>query len=231
MDGLRRAGFRDVAVSYPGPLNGGRSAINLKTATMAQPDTRIFGISSVSSDFFNTLRIPLLSGRVFADREYREPDGVNPMPVVLNATMAHDLFGNERAVGHTFELDRYIGMASLPSTAMVVGVVGDTRMGSVRGEPRPALYHARRPEYRWGTILVRVDESPGIAMERIRGVVRDVDPALPITTLRPLAEDVAEGLSEDRVLARLSAIVALRLKTTTWVWSWGAATARVAAQG
>jgi putative ABC transport system permease protein len=209
MDGLRRAGFHDVAVTFPGPLDGNSSAINIKTAAMAQPQQRIFGISSVSSGFFETLRIPLLSGRVLADREYREPDWVNPMPVVLNTTMAHDLFGNDPAVGHTFELDRYIGMASLPSTALVVGVVGDTRTGSVRGEPRPALYHARRPEYRWGTILVRAGEPAGIAMERIRGVVRDVDTALPITMLGPLGDQVAEDLSEDRVLARLSALVAL----------------------
>jgi ABC-type antimicrobial peptide transport system permease subunit len=36
-----------------------------------------------------------------------------------------------------------------------------------------------------------------------------VDPALPITSLRPLRDDVAEELSEDRVLARMSALVAL----------------------
>ena len=46
-------------------------------------------------------------------------------------------------------------------------------------------------------------------MEHIRGVIREVDPALPISSLRPLRDDVAEALSADRVLARLSGLVAL----------------------
>ena len=71
------------------------------------------------------------------------------------------------------------------------------------------LYHARTPTFRYTTILVRTDESTGIAMERIRAAVREVNPALPITTLRLLRDKVSEDLSEDRVLARLSAIVAL----------------------
>jgi ABC-type antimicrobial peptide transport system permease subunit len=56
---------------------------------------------------------------------------------------------------------------------------------------------------------VQASEPASAVMERIRGVVHEVDPALPITSLRPLRDDVAEELSEDRVLARMSGLVAL----------------------
>lgn len=99
--------------------------------------------------------------------------------------------------------------SSFSSTAVVVGVAGDTRSLDARREPRPVLYHTRQSMWRYGVILVRSAEPERVVIDRIRGVVHDVDPALPITSLRPLRDDVAEELSEDRVLARMSALVAL----------------------
>ena len=127
----------------------------------------------------------------------------------MNETMARDLFPGQPAVGRTFELERYIGMATTQATAEIVGVARDARSSAVRTAPRPALFHMRQAPYRWPTILVRADGPEGAAMEQIRNVVRRVDPALPITALAPLADEVAESLSEDRVLARVSALVAI----------------------
>ena len=209
LSGLERSGFPNVAVSFPNPLTGNSQKVMVKTAAMAQPESRTVLTSAISPSFFQVLRIPLLSGRAFSDAECHESEGVNPMPVVLNATMARDLFGDALAVGRTFDLDRYVGMGVLSSTALVVGVAADTRSSAVRRAPTPAIYHTRKSTWHYGTILVRSDEAMGAAMERIRAVVRDVDPALPITTLRPLRDEVAEDLSEDRVLARLSAVIAI----------------------
>ncbi len=208
VDGLRLAGFRDVAVSYPDPLAGGAGTISVRTQAMAQAEQRHPVDSSVSADYFRVLHIPLLAGRPFTDAECRESPQVDPMPVILNATLAADLFGREPPVGRTFELERYVGMATLSSTALVVGIAGDTRSSAVRGQPQAALYHARQPAWRYGHILVRAGEPDGVAIERIRRVIREVDPALPITSLRPLRDEVAEALSTDRVLARLSGLVA-----------------------
>lgn len=209
MDVLRQVGFRDVAVSYPGPLTAAASRIGVRTPAMAQAELKGLVDRSVSPDYFQVLRIPLLSGRTFTGAEYGEPASASPIAVILSATLAADLFGSEPAVGRTFGLDRYSGMATLSSTALVVGVAGDTRSSAVRGGQQAVLYHTRQPGYRDGQILVRSDEAAGAAMERIRAVVRQVDPALPITSLRPLRDEVAETLSEDRVLARMGALVAL----------------------
>jgi predicted permease len=208
MGGLRLAGFRDVAVSYPTPLTLNGSTITVRTAAMSAPQDTLALQSSVSPDYFLVMQIPL-AGRTFTEAERHQPESVNPMPVVLSSTLARDLFGSASAIGRTFEMERYIGMAKLPSTALVIGVAGDTRSGAVRTAPRAQIYYARQSTWRYGAILVRSDEATGATLDRIRRVVRAVDPALPITTLRPLKEEVAEDLSEDRVLARLSAVVAL----------------------
>src|SRR4030095_15132040 len=105
----------------------------------------------------------------------------SPMPVILNETMARDLFPGQPAVGQTFELERYIGMASPRSAAgvvggvrhhlgmasprsaaVVVGVVRDTRSTDVRAAVRPALFHMRQAVYRWPVILVRGRDPEGV---------------------------------------------------------------------
>ena len=111
---------------------------------MAQAEKRHPVDSSVSADYFRVLHIPLRAGRSFTDAECRESSQVNPMPVILNATLAADLFGREPPVGRTFELERYVGMATLSSTALVVGVAGDARSSAVRRCPS-MLYHAPNP--------------------------------------------------------------------------------------
>lgn len=209
MNGLQRAGFDHVAVSYPNPLTGNPSTISVKTPEMATAQRKVANVNTVSPDYFQVLGQPLMSGRTFTTEEAGEHESVNPMPVVVNATMARDLFGGEAVVGRTFDLERSIGMARLPSTAVIIGVAGDSHSGAVRDVPKAAIYHTRGSSRRYGSILVRSNEPAGAAMQRMRQVVHDVDPALPITTLRPLQDDVTEDLSEDRVIARLSAMVAL----------------------
>lgn len=206
---LRQAGFGSVAVSYPQPLTVNGSMIRVKTDTMVEAAQRRALDCRVSPDYFNVLGIPLLSGRTFTDAESREAAAVNPMPVIVNAKLATDLFGTERAVGRMFDLERFIGMKTVFSMAVVIGVAGDTRSLDVRREPQPVLYHTRESGWRYGVTLVRDSAPASAVMERIRGVVHEVDPALPITSLRPLRDDVAEELSEDRVLARTSGLVAL----------------------
>ena len=208
-DALKREGFRNVAISYPGPLwtNAGTIAVRMDGATEFTRKTVVE--SSITPAYFDLLKIPVVSGRAFSESEFRQPISATPMPVIVNETMARDLFPGQPAVGRTFELERYIGMATIQVTAEIVGVARDARSSAVRTAPRPALFHMRQAPYRWPTILVRGDGPDGAVIEQIRNVVRRVDPALPITALAPLADEVAESLSEDRVLARVSALVAI----------------------
>ena len=209
IDALTRQGVGQVAISSPGPLFSSSATIAVRTDEMTELVKRTVADSSISPGYFGLLRIPVVSGRAFTDEEYGQPASVSPMPVMLNETMARDLFPRQPAVGRTFELERYIGMASPRSIAVVVGVVRDTGSSAVRRPPRPALFHMRQAVYRWPTILVRSDERDGAAMEKIRDVVRGVDPALPITSLKPLGHELGESLSEDRVLARVAGLIAL----------------------
>jgi hypothetical protein len=128
---------------------------------------------------------------------------------VVNASLAEHLFPGGAVVGRTFSLDRYIGRETHSTTAVVVGVAGDTRSSEVREAPRAKLYHAGRATSRSRHVLVRSDEPADVVMTRIRAVVHEVDAALPITSLGPLRTQLGESLSAERILARLGTLLAV----------------------
>ncbi len=205
MAAIQDDGIGDVAVAYPGVLSTAGTAAGIRSDDVAPKMDRTIDLLTVSPGFFDVLKIPLLSGTTLPPDAYRDVDTVQPMPVVVNALLAEQLFGSREAVGRTFELDRYIGMDTVSSTAVVVGVAGDTRGAVVRHEPKPTLYHGRRPSWRYATLLVRPALSPRAAIDRIESIVESIDPALPIFRVRPLSESVAGQLREDTMLVRLSA--------------------------
>jgi predicted permease len=145
----------------------------------------------VSPRYFATLRIPILAGRDFDERDsFRVPH-----VVIVNDTFARRHFPGENPIGRTW----VTGMAQLPS--QIVGVVGDVRSTSLSAPPEadyflPAL---QRPEA-FTNILVRTNVSPAAMLPVVREALRSVDPDLPLLQPQPLAARVARTVA-DRKLA------------------------------
>src|SRR4030095_1056180 len=81
----------------------------------------------VSSEFFRTMRTPVLEGREFlpTDRE-----GTDPMPVIVNDVFARKYLAGERTVGRRLTTTRRGQMG----TYEIVGLVAGTRDGAGRGD-------------------------------------------------------------------------------------------------
>ena len=124
----------------------------------------------VGHDYFATMRIPLLRGRPFDDR-----DGPRSPPVaVVNETLAQRLWPGEDAVGMRLTLPAGDGA---PRTVAVVGVVGSARYASLREAPRGYLYLPAAQHHRAGvTLHVRADRAPAALATPIRAALRDIDP-------------------------------------------------------
>jgi predicted permease len=83
----------------------------------------------ISPGYFQTMGIPLLAGR-----DFRSSDRENAPPVVvLNESVAHRLFGNNNAIGHTL---RFHGSA----LATVVGVAKNSKYFSLGENNLAAVY-------------------------------------------------------------------------------------------
>ena len=155
----------------------------------------------VSEGFFRTLGIPLLQGRVFGDGDQKGSQRV----AVLNHAFAVKLFGDESPVGH------YIGYKPAPGDHdyLVVGEVGDARVDGLRlAAPPVAYFSIDQGGEPAGTIEVRAAGDPANIAADIRRRLQSVDPALPISEIVPLNTEFEDGLSTEKLLARLTAIFA-----------------------
>lgn len=167
------------------------------------------GWRSVTPGFFETMRIPVLSGRTFtaADREGSE------RVVVVSAGLARRLWPGEPAIGRRI----YWG-GTTGSTRTVIGVSGDIRDTQIDAEPTPMLFlpHAQIPVPSM-TILVRTPDVMTGAAAALRDAVRDLDPTLPapaIDVIRTSHAEVAAGPRFNLTLLGAFAAIAVVLAVT-----------------
>jgi putative ABC transport system permease protein len=151
----------------------------------------------VTSNYFGTLRIPLLTGRTFTDAEAHAPADI-PGPIILSQSVARKLFGSDDPLGRVVMERRYEG----PVRHTVVGVVADTRSTGLLSEPTLAVYRPLAGSRATRTVLAFTRSSlPHAEMERqVRQVVMELDPRLPLTRVASLSANVADAAADQRLL-------------------------------
>lgn len=140
------------------------------------PDARY---TSASDDYFATLGIPILRGRVF---DTTDRDGA-PWVAVVSAGLAKQLWPDSDPIGARVKVD------PTKPWATVVGVVGDVRMGGA-GALQPSIYTSQRQDH-WpgaGAVVVRATSDPLALGAGVREVVKEIDPTMPVIGLRTLED-------------------------------------------
>jgi hypothetical protein len=149
--------------------------------------------------------IPLLAGRDFDDTDRIGSHRV----AMVNESFARYFFGDKDAVGGHFVENRFKGTPD--SDTEIVGVVKDTRAGSLREEQRRFVYVPYTQERGVGemTFYARTTLDPPALAPRLRAIVRSVDPTLPVTSLKTMSAQIGESLFVERLVAVLSAAFGL----------------------
>jgi len=157
----------------------------------------------VQDDFFQTLRIPLVRGRLFGPR-----DGAGgPLVAIINRTAADEIFRGEDPLGHRVVLGP---PNAAPRT--IVGIVGDTRH---EGLDRPAGAQVYVPHAQWAwaegamTLLVRGQGDMAALAGAVRQAVHSVDPDQPVSKLREYREIVATSVAARRFTSGLLAVFSI----------------------
>jgi putative ABC transport system permease protein len=202
----RLAGHADIdAVAYGScaPVSGG---CNGTIATFpdrppAPGEGPIVGVLWASPQYFETLGIRLIRGRAFTDR-----DRVGqPKVVVISEAAARAFWGKGDPIGQRIG----VGQGGFHDGAEVVGVAADVRYGAVETSVRPDVYlpllQSRRAS---GFIFVRSRTAPEPLVSALRRDVRALDPDLPLTDIKTMAQRFNEATWRTRTSAELLGVFA-----------------------
>ncbi len=155
---------------------------------------------TATPQYFNTVGIPLVSGRFFSDRD---ADGA-PLVAIVNESLVHHRFGGDDVVARRISVD---GGATWMT---VVGVVGDVRQYGLDRGPSDEVY---LPLYQapglGATLLLRTAGDPLALAATVRQAVRALDVRQPVVRIRSLEQVRDDSLASRRLTAVLIGLFAL----------------------
>ncbi len=187
------------------PLNANDTQIENFVMVKDGPIQNVDYWQTVNKDFFPTLGIRLIEGRLLD-----EHDGAgSPNVAVINLSMARMFWGNQSPVG------RRIRPGFSDPWCTVVGVVGDVKNAGLDHPAGTELFLPyNQPQgmedagIRSMYILLRSSGNPSSLISEMRGVVHTMDPGLPLAEVRTMDDVMSEAQSRPRFLTTLLSIFA-----------------------
>jgi len=193
---------QDVSAGNPPPFVGWAVAYEAEGNSPVSADQRPRTIDAVvMPGYFRTLRIPVLDGRDFTDRDA----GPASTPVVVvSQAFARATWPDANPLGKRFRLT---GGEERPWME-VVGLVGDTRT-STFSPPRGWVYlpHGQRRNAEL-VLVIRFQGDAAAVIRDVKRLVWEVEPALPVHWNDLLDDVIARRYWQPRLYPRLFALFA-----------------------
>jgi predicted permease len=192
-------GVRAAALSNPALLSGSVNSTSIYVqgrvyeAGRRDLDNSINRLV-ISTNFFETMEIPMVLGRGFNTRD----NETAPKVVVLNEAAVKKYFPNENPIGQHFG-------SSIETTNQleVIGVLKDAKYNSVR-DPAPPTMYVPYHQTRAGSavIEVRTAADPTSVTSGVREAVRQVDATLPMMDVSTQLEQVERRFEQEKLFAQ-----------------------------
>ncbi len=159
--------------------------------------------NTVSPEYFQTMRIPLVKGRQFGERDVKKSAAV----AIVNETLARRYFPNEDPLGKRITLNDRDPKEE--DWATIVGVVGDTKPLRLDAEPTAEMYMPfdQRPE-NFMSLMIRARSDPASLASAIRNEVLALDKDQPVYSIRTMDRMLAESVAGPRFRTLLLALFA-----------------------
>jgi putative ABC transport system permease protein len=158
--------------------------------------------------YFETVGMTLVRGRFFTtdDRATSEP------VALISEAFQRKYFPGEDPIGRRIRVQGNDKNA----WAQIVGLVADVRDQNLQTEPRPLYFmlHSQTPlliqgSMRQVTFALRTDGDPMALAASLRGAIREIDPALPVSPIRTFDDGVARTLAQRRFTALILSMFAV----------------------
>jgi putative ABC transport system permease protein len=151
----------------------------------------------INPNYFQTLQIPLLSGRDFNEQEFAAGGNVT----IINRSMVERHFAGENPIGQRLRIlapveGRGHGKEHLLE---IVGVAGDVqRTDGDPPDPHAYIPYAQKPS--WDLAMaIRTTLDPAQMVPAIRKVVATLDPRLPVLSIETMPQRIHNSMADDRV--------------------------------
>ncbi len=162
----------------------------------------------VTRDYFKTMDIPLVDGRLFEPSDAQGSNGV----VVINEAMAKLFWPDRSPLGQRL---RGSGRGDDRPWQTIVGIVGDVKQGGLDKKTGTEVYFLQdqaqetvnfMPDTMY--LVLRTTKDPLSLVGAVRGEVRKLDPTLPLADVRTMNQVVYQTVGEPRFLAFLVLVFA-----------------------
>jgi putative ABC transport system permease protein len=145
---------------------------------------------AVTPDYFKSMGIQLIRGRVFTDQDRKD----SPRVAIINEEMAKRYFPDEDPIG------KGINVTNGPETFReIVGIVGDVKQYGLAQATTLQTYEPfLQNPFSGMTLVVRSENNPAALTSAIRAQVLSIDKDQPIARTRALEQIVSDSVAKQR---------------------------------
>ena len=151
---------------------------------------------AVGSEYFRTMQIPLMRGRVFLNSD----DGSAPIVAVISAEFARRFFPRGDAIGHEIE----VGQEQQRKPGRIVGIVGNVNEFQGQLSPRPQIYeHYLQAPSADMAVVVRSRIQPKALAPMLQRAVWAVNRRQPVGRIWTIQDLVDDNVGGDKMMVKL----------------------------
>ncbi|WP_438483110.1 ABC transporter permease [Oleiharenicola lentus] len=197
-------GVSHVALTNPLPLSGNGNQTFFTPEGQPEPAPGQ-GFSTennaASGRYFDTMRIPMLRGTAFTDREKAD----DPRVCIIDAKFAETHFVGQDPIGKRIAM----GPPNQRVFSTIIGVVGHVENYGIGEDSRVQLYYSYR-QLTPGTVsfVLRTTLEPAALTTAIRNTMRELESTLPIFSVRTMDEVFDGTVTNQRIMLTLLSVFA-----------------------
>jgi putative ABC transport system permease protein len=176
---------RGAVSSLPFTSSVGWGSINVEGWTPQPGQELQVDIRAATRDYFQTMRIPLIKGRVFADLDM--PQSAEPV-AIIDEKFAQRFWPNGDAIGKHLWFDPKQKLA-------IVGVVGTVKQYGLDIDGRIVVY---RPAPNPGYHVARTSSDPTLVASAFVKKIHELDPTMTVFDVRTMSDRMSSSMARQR---------------------------------
>ena len=212
-------GVQSVSLAAITPLGGSRwnGDISVEGYEWKDGDKKFVDMNSVGPGYFETLGIPLVTGREFRDEDNPSysvdpPDRINlttpppeppgPRVAIVNEGFAKRFFEGRSPIGmHLCAENTY----NTERAFEIIGEVKDAHYFGLREPREPMVYFpVWRPNAQSRDVCIRTSRATRDLASGIAQKVSEIDPGIPVLSVRSMTQKIDNDILVDRFIATMS---------------------------